>query len=132
MDLVPAVYRAVAAVSLGFAAIHLTAGVAFAVAFQVRGLASVDPTLRRAGLGLRLVLLPGVILLWPWLAVLWRRAATGGDLLPPAGPSPERLRWLHRRAWWALLIAGPLILGVALGVRRPPPPPQPWPPSALR
>lgn len=57
------------------------AGALFALAFALRGAAIVEPTARGGTLGFRLVILPGAIVLWPYLLVRWLRAparASGG------------------------------------------------------
>ena len=58
---------------LALAVTYLVAGVFFALAFLFRGLASLDPLAARAGWGFRLMILPGVAALWPWLAKRWAR-----------------------------------------------------------
>jgi hypothetical protein len=59
---------------------YLVAGLAFALAFLPRGAARVDPGLARSPVAVRLLLIPGVVLVWPVLARKWRRAASA----PPA------------------------------------------------
>ncbi len=66
-------------------------GLAFAVAFVLLGIQRVDPSARGASWGFRVAVIPGVVLLWPLLALRWlrgrqtpvernahRAAATGG------------------------------------------------------
>lgn len=48
-------------------------GLLFGVAFVFAGANKVNPAARESGLGLRLILLPGCALLWPWLLWLWAR-----------------------------------------------------------
>ena len=69
-------------------AAYLTAGGLFALGFCTRGVGAVDRAARGAGLGFRLVLVPGVALLWPLLAVRWLR----GEGAPPVE------RTAHKRA----------------------------------
>lgn len=67
--------------------VYAAAGLAFAVFFVWRGVGRVDPAAGSAGIGFRLVILPGVVALWP---VLLRRWLTG------SGPRAERNA--HREA----------------------------------
>lgn len=67
---------------------YLFLGIVFAVPFLLRGVERVDPAARGAGVGFRLVVLPGVVALWPLLLRRWRRSADG----PPVESN------LHRRA----------------------------------
>jgi hypothetical protein len=53
-------------------------GVVFAVVFALRGIERVDPGARGSGWGFRLLVLPGVVALWPLLARRWFAAANGG------------------------------------------------------
>lgn len=50
-------------------------GVAFALAFVLRGVRRVDPDARGAPIGFRLLILPGAAALWPLLLRRWRAAA---------------------------------------------------------
>jgi len=59
----------------------LALGVIFALPFVIRGVDRVDPDARGSGWGFRLIIVPGVTLLWPLL--VWR-------LLRRAGPPEER------------------------------------------
>ena len=66
---------------------YLLAGVLFGIPFVLRGVARVDPVARKGTWGFRLVVLPGVIALWPLL--LWRWVG---------GRQPPRERNAHRDA----------------------------------
>lgn len=59
-------------------------GVVLAVAFLSRGVVLVDPAARGSGLGFRLIIMPGCVLLWPVVAVWWAKA-----LRSPAPARPE-------------------------------------------
>jgi len=48
-------------------------GLAFAVAFVTCGIGIIDESALRAPVGLRLILIPGSIALWPGLALKWKR-----------------------------------------------------------
>jgi hypothetical protein len=52
---------------------YALAGLLFAIAFVVRGVAAIDPIARGAGIGFRLLILPGAAALWPMLLVRWIR-----------------------------------------------------------
>ena len=55
------------------------AGLVFAVPFVIWGVDRIDPAARRSRLGFRLLILPGVVALWPVLARRWLRR------VPPPG-----------------------------------------------
>lgn len=55
---------------------YLAAGLAFALLFLPRAAIRVDPGLGRSPVTVRLLLAPGVVLLWPVLARRWWRART--------------------------------------------------------
>jgi hypothetical protein len=52
---------------------YLAAGVVAGVAFLWRGLGRVDPAARGGPLSFRLVILPGCVLLWPFVLARWLR-----------------------------------------------------------
>jgi hypothetical protein len=52
---------------------YVAAGVVFAAAFLSRGMTRIDPAARGSGWSFRVLILPGVVLLWPLLAIKWRR-----------------------------------------------------------
>ncbi|MCB1056442.1 MAG: hypothetical protein KDD11_13150 [Acidobacteria bacterium] len=103
--------------------VYLAAGLLFALVFQAAGLRRVDPATAGAGWGFRLLVTPGLVALWPWLALRWRRALRGeetaGGVEAPIGP--RALRTGHRRLAWALLLVVP-IAGAALTLRPAPAP----------
>jgi hypothetical protein len=53
---------------------YVVLGLLFAAPFVARGIERVDPAARGAGLGFRLIVLPGVAALWPLLFVRWLRS----------------------------------------------------------
>lgn len=55
------------------AAAYLAVGAGFAVFLLVRGLRRFDEPAADAGLGFKLLVLPGMVALWPLLLVIWRR-----------------------------------------------------------
>lgn len=120
----------VARILLGLAGSYLAAGAIFALAFQAWGLSRVDPAARGASVGVRLVLSPGLVALWPALLLRWRRAVAepGSVALPPGSPDgPRRLRAAHRVLAHALAVLAPLLLAAALLARPAEAPSQPSP-----
>jgi len=68
---------------LGAAAGYLGARALFAVPFVARWAGRLDPAARTGTLGFRLLIVPGTVLLWPWLA---RRLLGARDLATAATP----------------------------------------------
>ena len=62
---------------VSFFASYAALGGLFALFFAGRGVQLVDPAAHGAGLGFRLLIMPGTAALWPWLAWRWWRG------LPP-------------------------------------------------
>jgi hypothetical protein len=91
-------------------------GSLFAVGFHLRGLHVLDPGSHGAGLGFRLIITPGLIALWPLLAVRWWRANHGGAVLgaPEAPGAPRRLRSIHALVWKALAVLLPVVVAATL------------------
>jgi hypothetical protein len=91
-------------------------GLLFALPFHWRGLPALDAGAHGAGLGFRLLITPGVVALWPLLALRWARARQGGSFLggQEAPVSPRRLRATHAHAWKALAVLVPMVVGAAL------------------
>lgn len=52
-------------------ALYAAAGVVFAVAFLLLGITRIDNGAKGAGLGFRLLLIPGLIALWPLMLIRW-------------------------------------------------------------
>lgn len=101
---------------------YALAGASFAALLQVRGLHALDPGTRGTSVAFRLVLLPGMIALWPLLAWRWKQGSVASGFHPAAdlAATPRRLRTGHRLAWKTLVVLGPLLLALAL-IQRPPP-----------
>lgn len=59
---------------VGALALYAAMGVLFAIAFVSRGVSRMDGQAAGAGLGFRLIILPGVTALWPVLLHRWIRA----------------------------------------------------------
>jgi hypothetical protein len=63
---------------LGTLLAYATCGLLFGVAFVTVGVARVDAAAVGTSFVFRLLILPGVIALWPWLAVQWVKARNRG------------------------------------------------------
>lgn len=100
--------------------VYLALGSLFTIGFQVRGLPRLDAGSRGSGIGFRLLITPGIITLWPWLALRWWRLTRDGSFPgdTEATISPQRLRTMHGLAWKALMVLAPLLIAAALW-RRP-------------
>ncbi len=59
--------------------LYLACGLGFGAAFVTCGVARVDAAAHGASLGFRLIILPGVVALWPVLALQWVRALRKGE-----------------------------------------------------
>jgi len=77
------------AVSVGVAAFeaYAIAGAVFAAVFLTRGIAQVDPRVVGAPWTLRLLILPGIVALWPLFARRWASGASA-----PIEDNPHRAR----------------------------------------
>lgn len=60
-------------IAVYLATLYLVVGVVFAIAFVLRGAASLDHNAAGAGVGFRLAILPGCIAFWPLLLARWKR-----------------------------------------------------------
>ncbi len=58
-------------------AAYLSMGIAFGIAFVVRGIGVVDHAAKGSPWSFRLLVLPGVAALWPLMLLKWVRAAKG-------------------------------------------------------
>ena len=67
--------------------LYCTLGFIFAIVFVAAGLERVDSHAKGAGIGFRLMILPGASLLWPFLLVRWLRGSSGSRTGWPA-PRP--------------------------------------------
>jgi len=65
---------------------HVALGAVFAILFLLRGVHRIDPAAPGSTWGFRLMILPGVIAFWPWLAYRW---LTGRQ--PPQERNDHRL-----------------------------------------
>ena len=56
---------------------YLSIGLAVGVPFVVAGIGRVDPAARRTPWTFKLIVLPGVVALWPFVAARWAAAGRG-------------------------------------------------------
>lgn len=71
---------------VGALGIYLAMGLLFSIPFILKGVGKNDPAVHGATLGFRLIIVPGVVLLWPVLLRRWM-SNTG---VPPEETSPHR------------------------------------------
>ncbi|MBL9135748.1 MAG: hypothetical protein JNK85_07765 [Verrucomicrobiales bacterium] len=128
-------YRTLVVLLLWAVETYAALGVIFAMAFQWRGLRLWDPVAAASSWGFRVIITPGVILLWPMLAWRWRQRVVSPQL-PPAEKGrdaleagPRRLRSAHAWAWKALVVLAPLVLAGAIAYRPKPATARDWPRS---
>ena len=65
-------------------AIYAIIGSLFGLPFVTWGVSRIDPSARGAGVGFRLIILPGVMAFWPLLARRWLRSRTESRILWPS------------------------------------------------
>jgi hypothetical protein len=78
---------------VGLLGIYVLLGVVFAPFFVVRGVARIDPSVQQSSWGFRLLIVPGVIALWPLLAGRWWR----GVQHPPTESNAHRAAAQERK-----------------------------------
>jgi hypothetical protein len=69
------------------AGVYLVIGLAFALLFVLRWVGRVDPAARSGTIGFRALIIPGSVLLWPFLAGRLLRGSTE----PPEERNPHRV-----------------------------------------
>jgi hypothetical protein len=62
--------------------VYVAIGCTFAAAFVMAGIHRVDPQAKGAGMGFRMIVLPGVAALWPWLLYRWLHSIRHTDEEP--------------------------------------------------
>jgi hypothetical protein len=60
-------------IALIIVAAYLLSGLVFAIAFLTKGLTVVDEGAHGASIGFRIIIIPGVIVFWPFLLYKWRK-----------------------------------------------------------
>jgi len=80
------VHEDLARIVVWIAGLYLTLGLLVAVPFVLRGVQRVDPVAREGTWGFRVLIVPGVALLWPLLARRW----AVGSVRPPTEQNAHR------------------------------------------
>ncbi|MFN0128138.1 MAG: hypothetical protein ACKV19_15790 [Verrucomicrobiales bacterium] len=109
------------AVLLDVVAAYVACGLVVAVLFLARWYKTFDPSAIGGTWGFRVLIVPGVVALWPVILAKVLRVRRSGSAQGPAETPvpPEALRRNHRIAFIALAILGPLLFAVALVWRAP-------------
>lgn len=109
------------AILLKIAAIYAGCGLLFAVLFLVRWCKSFDPSAAGGTWGFRVLIVPGLVALWPLMLAKVLAVRRGGSAQGPAETPvrAETLRRNHAVAFIVLAILGPLLFAVALIWRAP-------------
>jgi hypothetical protein len=106
---------------LEIAAIYGMVGLAFAIPFATGWVGRLDASARAGSWGFRILIVPGVVALWPVLVgKVWR--VRRGRYVPPVAErpvSPARLRRIHGWSFRTLAVLVPLVCAAAL-ITRPP------------
>lgn len=98
--------------ALGFAVVYALCGMVFAVVFMLRGKA--DPAAEKGTWGFRVLVMPGLVALWPLFFFL--RRLQGSSF---ADPTAFSLRRSHRVAIIALAVFSAVLFAAALVSRTP-------------
>lgn len=103
------------------AAVYAGCGLLVAVLFLARWCKAFDPSATAGSWGFRVLIVPGIIALWPViLAKVWTVRRGGSAQGPAETPvRQETLRRNHGLAFIALAVIGPLLFAVALIWRAP-------------
>lgn len=109
------------AVLVNVAAVYAGCGVIVAVLFLALWCRSFDPAAKGGTWGFRVLIVPGMIALWPVILTKVLTVRRGGSAQGPAEipVRQETLRRNHGLAFVALAIIGPLLFAVALIWRAP-------------
>lgn len=59
---------------LGLAITYILTGAVFAIVFFLRGIYVVDESTKDGSIGFKVIIIPGVIMLWPALLRRWKNA----------------------------------------------------------
>lgn len=65
---------------LAIVAIYLFAGLVFAIPFVIKGVAKIDEGAHGSTWGFRIIIIPGVIVFWPWLLKKWLKSPNRRDV----------------------------------------------------
>lgn len=103
------------------AAVYAGCGLIVASLFLARWCRSFDPSAAQGSWGFRVLIVPGIVALWPVILAKVLTVRRGGSAAGEAETPvrAEALRCNHRRAFLALAIIGPLLFAVVLMWRAP-------------
>lgn len=102
---------------LELATLYVACGTLVAALFVARWRRSFDPSAAVGSWGFCVLIVPGIVALWPVILMrVWRRSAADAVERPV---SAEGLRRSHRIAFITLAILAPLIFAIALIWRAP-------------
>ncbi|MGB8166725.1 MAG: hypothetical protein WCF18_04490 [Chthoniobacteraceae bacterium] len=109
------------AVLLNVAAVYAGCGLIVAVLFLALWCSSFDPSAKGGTWGFRVLIVPGIIALWPVILAKVLAVRRGGSAQGPAETPvrQETFRRNHGFTFLALAILGPLLFAVALIWRAP-------------
>lgn len=109
------------AVLVKVAAIYVACGLVVAVLFLARWGKTFDPSAAHGSWGFRVLVVPGIVALWPVILAKVPAVARGGSAAGEVETPvrPETLRRNHGLAFIALAILGLLLFAVALIWRAP-------------
>lgn len=65
----------VVTIALFFSLIYLAAGFIFAIAFLTKGIRKVDENIHGSSKGFFLIIIPGVMVFWPFLLTKWMQSS---------------------------------------------------------
>jgi hypothetical protein len=105
----------------GIAAVYAGCGLIVAALFLALCCKSFDPSAVNGSWGFRVLIVPGIIALWPVILAKVLAVRRGGTAQGPAETPvhPETLRRNHGLTFIVLAIVGPLLFAVALIWRAP-------------
>lgn len=72
---------------VGALGVYLAIGLLFCIPFVLKGVGKNDPAVKGSTIGFKLIIIPGVVMLWPVLIRRWM-SNTG---IPPQEKSPHRI-----------------------------------------
>ena len=58
--------------------VYVLSGLVFAIGFLAKGLTMIDEGAHGSSIGFRIIIIPGVIVFWPFLLYKWRKAKKNG------------------------------------------------------
>jgi hypothetical protein len=108
-------------IKLAVYGVYLAIGIVVALMIHAKGLKAIDPATEGGGIFFRLLITPGLVALWPYMALKWKRAESNRPLEPDQKRpfSPKGLRQWHGLLVQLLAIILPIVLALAIANREP-------------